>query len=301
METNGLKVVFIGGGKTASLLHYQFSFDTTHLEKLEDLFELLEAENRALDNYVVFSFFSTPEETGRFVKEIDNNLPALFNFTPVAACLSSGCSGKPDLLKNFDYLCFDRLSPENVEVLVPLLVHKKRESSGLKKQFYLDQALLLDLLEKQKNAGMDTHKMGGLYGMYYSVDSNGIIQNVSDEVMELLGFSREEIIGRHYSDLVYHQKLEEVRNAFTERRTGERKVEGITVRFKTKNGGYKELQVSARGVHIPPVKTHPGRDRTRVYVGTLGKAEQMADFVNRIDVFRTSREPIIIYDVQNKR
>jgi PAS domain S-box-containing protein len=165
----------------------------------------------------------------------------------------------------------------------------------------MHQAVLAELSEAlQERRGEGERGRKGLSpGMYYGTDENGIVRFVRDEVLHVLGFSRDEIVGRHFSELVAQDELERVRLAFTERRAGERRSKDVPVRFRRKDGGYEELVVDARGVHVPPVPEIPEKSRNRVYIGTVGYSKR-AKYDHAIDVFARSLKPIAIYNLSDR-
>jgi len=56
----------------------------------------------------------------------------------------------------------------------------------------------------------------------YTLNHEGKFTFVNDRVQQLLGFTREELIGKHYSILVHDEDQERARYAFNERRVDER-------------------------------------------------------------------------------
>ena len=67
----------------------------------------------------------------------------------------------------------------------------------------------------------------------YALDDKGLFTFVNVRVEQLLGFSREELIGKHYSVLIHDGDLERARYVFNERRVGERASSNIELRLKS--------------------------------------------------------------------
>ena len=67
----------------------------------------------------------------------------------------------------------------------------------------------------------------------YALDDKGLFTFVNVRVEQLLGFSREELIGTHYSALIHGDDLERARYVFNERRVGERASSNIELRLKS--------------------------------------------------------------------
>ena len=67
----------------------------------------------------------------------------------------------------------------------------------------------------------------------YTLDEDGRFSFVNDRAQQLLGFSRSELIGNHYSELVHDEDLERAYYVFNERRVGERASRNIELRLKS--------------------------------------------------------------------
>jgi len=115
----------------------------------------------------------------------------------------------------------------------------------------------------------------------YMLDRNGCFTFINDRVESLLGFSKEELIGKHYSELVDDNHLDAANNVFNERRTGERATTNIEVRLKSRIGLkgpqlFHEqavwMELTAEGVYSDP------NERTRDhFLGTIGTARDISE------------------------
>ena len=70
-------------------------------------------------------------------------------------------------------------------------------------------------------------------GIIFTLDAQGIISFVNDRVQPLLGFVREDLIGRHYAELVHDQDLERANYVFTEGPRDQRWSRNIELRLKS--------------------------------------------------------------------
>ena len=70
----------------------------------------------------------------------------------------------------------------------------------------------------------------------YTLDDAGLFTFVNDRVQQLLGFTRDELIGKHYSALVYDDDIELARYVFKERRVGVRASHNVELRLKCRKG-----------------------------------------------------------------
>jgi diguanylate cyclase (GGDEF)-like protein/PAS domain S-box-containing protein len=71
----------------------------------------------------------------------------------------------------------------------------------------------------------------------YTLDDDGLFTFVNDRAQQLLGFTREELIGKHYSVLVHDDDIALARYVFNERRVGERASSNVELRLKCHKGG----------------------------------------------------------------
>jgi len=252
---------------------------------------------------VVFLGFGSAPRAESFVKEAELNIPQSFLLTPYVACFSKdprGCSD--DVLKKFDYVLCSPLEENAIEYIVRFVTVRKREIFEKTSLNFIRQEILFDLFEKQIDArGTLSKEALTSPQQYYGVDHSGVVNTMGDEVLSILGFSREEIVGHHFSELVAQEEFERVKNAFTERRTGSRGTKEIQVKLKTKEGGYRDFIIDAQGVHVPSVSEHPQKDPHRVYLGTFGNVKPKFASVESFDVFVSSLEPIIIYNLTDKK
>jgi two-component system cell cycle sensor histidine kinase/response regulator CckA len=67
--------------------------------------------------------------------------------------------------------------------------------------------------------------------LIYTLDEGGRFTFVNDAFERLLGYRREEVIGRHYAEIVLPQDVEKSRFVFNERRTGRRAAAGLELRL----------------------------------------------------------------------
>ncbi|MEQ8859591.1 MAG: EAL domain-containing protein [Pseudomonadales bacterium] len=118
--------------------------------------------------------------------------------------------------------------------------------------------------------------------LVYMLDRNGCFTFINDRVESLLGYRREELIGRHYSEIVDPEHLEHARHLFDERRTGARAASNVELRLKSRlhrsgsrllHGGQTVwAELTAMGVYRDP------RERTRDgFIGSYGTARDISE------------------------
>jgi len=89
-------------------------------------------------------------------------------------------------------------------------------------------------LERQMFESEELHRyiVNNSPDFVYVLDQHGHFTFVNDTAEELLGYSREALVGSHYSQLVCEEDLPLARYAFNERRTGARSSRNIELRLK---------------------------------------------------------------------
>ena len=70
--------------------------------------------------------------------------------------------------------------------------------------------------------------------LVYMLDRNGCFEFLNDRVESLLGYKKDELVGRHYSELIFEEDLEAARNLFNERRTGDRATRNVELRMRSR-------------------------------------------------------------------
>ncbi|MEM1437073.1 MAG: EAL domain-containing protein [Pseudomonadota bacterium] len=117
--------------------------------------------------------------------------------------------------------------------------------------------------------------------LVYMLDRNGCFTFLNDRIETLLGYRKDELLGKHYSVIVDDDHLELARNIFNERRTGERAARNVELRLKSKlprNGARffhaqsLWMELTAMGVYSDP------QERTRAnFSGTYGTARDITE------------------------
>ncbi len=116
----------------------------------------------------------------------------------------------------------------------------------------------------------------------YTLDEKGRFSFVNDAFERLLGFSREEIIGKHYTEIVFPQDLPKSQFVVNERRTGKRASSGVELRLNLhgaegrRNGSKKKhqfpVEIKAQGIYD---KEPENSEKT--FLGTYGVARDIRD------------------------
>ncbi|MES9875153.1 MAG: EAL domain-containing protein [Candidatus Sedimenticola sp. 6PFRAG7] len=115
----------------------------------------------------------------------------------------------------------------------------------------------------------------------YMLDKVGRFTFANERVQTLLGYSKEELIGKHYSELVYWEDLEKAKFAFDERRTGNRATKNVEFRLVCKDSSLgtryfdsvsMTIELNAMGVYSTSSKDSKSR-----FIGTYGVARDITE------------------------
>lgn len=114
----------------------------------------------------------------------------------------------------------------------------------------------------------------------YMLDRDGHFTYINDRIETLLGYNPKELIGKHYSSLVYQRDLEAARYIFNERRVGERASCNVEIRLKYKDESSQHLfdsrtlpvELSSVGMY-----TSESNSRKKSYTGTYGVARDITE------------------------
>lgn len=115
--------------------------------------------------------------------------------------------------------------------------------------------------------------------LIYTLDNQGRFVFVNGRVETLLGYSREELLGQHFSIIVHEDDIEQARYAFGERRIGERATSNFEVRLRNKQNSVRNFDnrmivaiLSSQGIYAND------NDATRPhFIGTSGVARDITE------------------------
>ena len=117
--------------------------------------------------------------------------------------------------------------------------------------------------------------------LVYMLDRHGCFTFINDRIESMLGFNRNELVGRHFSELIDGDDLDKAGNLFNERRTGERAVKNEEIRLRSKLPDKREglsrtqtiwAELTAMGMYADQ------SDRNREnFIGTYGTARDISE------------------------
>lgn len=135
----------------------------------------------------------------------------------------------------------------------------------------------------------------------YTLNHEGQFTFVNDRAYQLLGFTREELLGRHYSVLIHDEDLERARYVFNERRGDGLTSRHVELRLKCKGNGIERtfsntlltMPMNAIGVHLPE-QSAPAQ------YGIYGVARDITDRKRAEEVISYQAYHDILTDLPNR-
>ncbi|MEJ2592841.1 MAG: EAL domain-containing protein [Candidatus Thiodiazotropha sp.] len=115
--------------------------------------------------------------------------------------------------------------------------------------------------------------------MIYLLDQEGRFSFVNERIESLLGYKQEDILGEHFTKLIFEDDIDQANYTFNERRTGDRATRSTELRLRCKNSGnlrYFEsrsvpIELSSIGIYSL------GEENQKEFVGTYGVARDITE------------------------
>jgi len=113
----------------------------------------------------------------------------------------------------------------------------------------------------------------------YILDQDGYFTFINERIESLLGFSKEDVIGKHYSFLIHHDDMQQAKYVFNERRIGKRATKNIELRLKCKdNGSSRHFASRTLQIELSAMGMYSGnREQNSDFTGTYGVARDVTE------------------------
>ncbi|WP_375540451.1 EAL domain-containing protein [Rugamonas apoptosis] len=179
---------------------------------------------------------------------------------------------------------------------------KTVENALQQRKLALDNARIASKLENSEK--MYRYLVDSSPDIIYTLNHEGKFTFVNDRAQQLLGFTREELIGKHYSILVHDEDQERARYVFNERRVDERASRNVELRLKCNTGNGVErtfnntlmtISLNAIGMHVPDQDV-----KQREFFGTYGVARDITDRKRAEEVISYQAYHDILTDLPNR-
>jgi len=115
----------------------------------------------------------------------------------------------------------------------------------------------------------------------YTLNEDGIFTFVNDQAQQLLGLSRDELIGKHYSTLVHDEDIQLAQYVFKERRIDKRASRNVELRLKCRKGQSEsrtfENSLLTISFNSMGMYTRDHQQNNSEYFGTYGVARDITE------------------------
>ncbi len=113
----------------------------------------------------------------------------------------------------------------------------------------------------------------------YMIDHKGFFTFVNDRAYDLLGYKPEDLIGEHFSALIYDDDLELANHIFNERRTGDRASHNVEFRLKCqdKDTPHKSFESSSIVIELSAMGVYQKENDGFPFMGTYGVARDISE------------------------
>jgi len=112
----------------------------------------------------------------------------------------------------------------------------------------------------------------------YILNSEGCFTFVNERMKNTLGYNKNDIIGKHYSSIVYDDDLELAEYTFNERRTGKRATVNVELRLKCKDGmGLRSFETRLIPTTINSFGIYKSMGGDEKFIGTYGIARDVTE------------------------
>jgi diguanylate cyclase (GGDEF)-like protein/PAS domain S-box-containing protein len=113
----------------------------------------------------------------------------------------------------------------------------------------------------------------------YTLDQDGNFNFVNDRASDLLGYTKEELLGQHYSFIVFEEDIDRAKFVFNERRTDDRTQINIELRLKCKNADpkFRHFETTFITIVLKSKGLYSDEDGIQPFLGTYGVARDISD------------------------
>jgi diguanylate cyclase (GGDEF)-like protein/PAS domain S-box-containing protein len=115
--------------------------------------------------------------------------------------------------------------------------------------------------------------------MIYLLDQDGKFAFVNERIETLLGFKQDEVIGEHFSTLIFQDDLEQANFTFNERRTGDRATTNVELRLRCKDCDLpRHFESRSVSIELSSIGIYTlNQNQSRQFIGTYGVARDITD------------------------
>ena len=111
----------------------------------------------------------------------------------------------------------------------------------------------------------------------YTLDDNGNFKFINKAIENLLCYKVEQLIGKHYADIICEDDKKKAEYFFNERRTGDRANSGIELRLVNKSNDDEPCNSRYLTVDLKSTGMYEKSKKNKKFIGTYGVARDLSD------------------------
>ncbi len=135
-----------------------------------------------------------------------------------------------------------------------------------------------DITERLRRSGQwYRYLVNNSLDIIYTLDPEGRFTFVNSAMKRMLGFTRKELLGKHYSCIVNDADAQGANHKFNERRTGERSIRGVELHLKRAEDKRLPGLKRTLPVELNSMGMYDGEEDKRRFLGTYGVVRDIAD------------------------
>lgn len=136
----------------------------------------------------------------------------------------------------------------------------------------------------------------------YLLDQEGKFAFVNERIETLLGFKQDELIGEHFSKLIFEDDLDQASYTFNERRTGDRATTNIELRLRCKDcDSPRHFESRSVPIELSSIGVYTiDRSRNREFIGTYGVARDITEKKRAEELIRYQLHHDLLTNLPNR-
>jgi len=115
--------------------------------------------------------------------------------------------------------------------------------------------------------------------MIYLLDQEGRFAFVNERVETLLGYKQEDVLGEHFSKIIFDDDIDQANYTFNERRTGDRATRSTELRLRCKDGdNLRYFESRSVPIELSSIGIYSVDDKNqKEFIGTYGVARDITE------------------------
>lgn len=154
---------------------------------------------------------------------------------------------------------------------------KRVENALRKRRLEHENARIRDRLERSQR--LYSYMVNSSPDIVYMLDNQGRFTFLNDKVEGLLGYTKDQLVGKHYSVIVLDDDLDTARFIFNERRSGPRATRNAELRLRCRRKKHetRNVQSDVIPVELNSLGVYSQKGERSRFLGTYGVARDISD------------------------